>query len=329
MPIPKRIPSLLLAAALGFAALPAQAQEKVQDYPSRPVKLIAPFGAGGPTDVYTRAIAEELQKALHEPFVIENRPGAGTTIGTEFVAKSPPDGYTLLMISGTQTVNETLFARKNYKLMKDLVPVAPLINTDLVLVVHPSVPANNVAELLALAKAKPGTINYGSSGLGSNYHMAGELLRNLTGVDIVHVPYKGSTGARNDILGGQIQMLFDSVPTMAPMIQAGLVRPLATTGKTRSTILPNVPTLDEAGVKGFQATLWVGFMAPAGTPQPIVEKLNAEISRIVSSPAIKKAWDEQGANPITMTQPQFKAFMDAEIEKWAKLIKANNIQPIN
>jgi tripartite-type tricarboxylate transporter receptor subunit TctC len=326
MPILQRIPSLLLAAAVGFVALPAQAQD---NYPSRPVKLIAPFGAGGPTDVYTRAIAEELQKALHEPFVIENRPGAGTTIGTEFVAKSPPDGYTLLMISGAQTVNETLFARKNYKLMKDLVPVAPLIDTDLVLVVHPSVPAKNITELLALAKAKPGTINYGSSGLGSNYHMAGELLRNLTGADIVHVPYKGSTGARNDILGGQIQMLFDSVPTMAPMIQAGLVRAIATTGKKRSAILPNVPTLDESGVPGFQATLWVGFMAPAGTPQPIVEKLNSEISKIVSSPAVKKAWDEQGANPITMTQPQFKAFMEAEVEKWAKLIKANNIQPIN
>ncbi|HMJ42852.1 MAG TPA: tripartite tricarboxylate transporter substrate binding protein [Pseudolabrys sp.] len=329
MAILQGIPSLLLAAALGFAAVPANAQDKAQDYPTRTVKLILPFGAGGPTDVYTRSIAEELQKALREPFVIENRPGAGTTIGTEFVAKSTPDGYTLLMISGTQTVNETLFARKNYKLMKDLVPVAPLIDTDLVLVVHPSVPAKNITELLALAKAKPGTINYGSSGLGSNYHMAGELLRNLTGADIVHVPYKGSTGARNDILGGQIQMLFDSVPTMAPMIQAGLVRAIATTGKKRSAILPDVPTLDEAGVKGFQATLWVGFMAPAGTPQPIVEKLNTEISRIVSSPAIKKAWDEQGANPITMTQPQFKAFMEAEVEKWAKLIKANNIQPIN
>ena len=329
MAILQGIPSLLLAAALGFAAVPANAQDKAQDYPTRTVKLILPFGAGGPTDVYTRSIAEELQKALREPFVIENRPGAGTTIGTEFVAKSTPDGYTLLMISGTQTVNETLFARKNYKLMKDLVPVAPLIDTDLVLVVHPSVPAKNITELLALAKAKPGTINYGSSGLGSNYHMAGELLRNLTGADIVHVPYKGSTGARNDILGGQIQMLFDSVPTMAPMIQAGLVRAIATTGKKRSAILPDVPTLDEAGVKGFQATLWVGFMAPAGTPQPIVEKLNSEISRIVSSPAIKKAWDEQGANPITMTQPQFKAFMEAEVEKWAKLIKANNIQPIN
>ena len=189
-----------------------------------PVKVIVPFGAGGPTDVYTRAIAEELRKSLHQPFIMENRPGAGTTIGTDMVAKSQPDGYTLLMVSGTQTVNETLYAHKPYQLMRDLVPIAPLIDTDLVLVVHPSVSAKTVGELLALARAKPGTLNYGSSGPGSNYHMAGELLKNLTGIDIVHVPYKGSTGARNDILSGQIQILFDSVPTMAPQIKAGMVR---------------------------------------------------------------------------------------------------------
>jgi tripartite-type tricarboxylate transporter receptor subunit TctC len=316
---------LALAALVTISASPAQAD----DYPSRPVKIIVPFGAGGPTDVYARAIAEELHKSLHQPFVMENRPGAGTTIGTEFVAKSPPDGYTLLMVSGTQAVNETLFSHKQYKLMRDLVPVAPLIDSDLVLVVYPSVPANNMAELLALARAKPGTLNYGSSGPGSNYHMAGELLKNLTGIDIVHVPYKGSTGARNDILGGQIQMLFDSVPTMSAMVKAGLVRALGTSGKTRSAILPDVPTLDEAGVPGFRATLWVGFMAPAGTPQPIVDLLNREISKILSRPDIKAAWQQTGAVPVTMTQPEFKAFMDSEIAKWANIIKANKIQPIN
>src|ERR1700726_3575393 len=187
---------------------------RADDYPSRPVKIVAPFGAGGPTDVYTRSIANELQKSLGQTFFIENRPGAGTTIGTDMVAKAAPDGYTLLMVSGTQTVNETLYATKQYQLMRDLVPIAPLIDTDLVLVEHPSVPAKNLAELLALARAKPGTLNYGSSGPGSNYHMAGELLKNLTGIDIVHVPYKGSTGMRTDILSGQIQILFDSIPTM-------------------------------------------------------------------------------------------------------------------
>jgi tripartite-type tricarboxylate transporter receptor subunit TctC len=214
--------------AFAGAVIASPSAAMADDYPARPVKIIVPFGAGGPTDVYTRAIAEELRKSLHQPFVMENRPGAGTTIGTDVVAKAPPDGYTLLMVSGTQTVNETLYAHKPYQLMRDLVPVAPLIDTDLVLVVHPSVPAKTVGELLALARAKPGTLNYGSSGPGSNYHMAGELLKNLTGVDIVHVPYKGSTGARNDILGGQIQILFDSVPTMAPQIKAGLVRALGT-----------------------------------------------------------------------------------------------------
>jgi len=299
------------------------------DYPSRPVKIIVPFGAGGPTDVYTRAIGEELRKSLHQPFVMDNRPGAGTTIGTDFVAKSPPDGYTLLMVSGTQTVNETLYGHKQYQLMRDLVPVAPLIDTDLVLVVHPSVQAKTLGELLALARSNPGAINYGSSGPGSNYHMAGELLKNLAGVDIVHVPYKGSTGARNDILSGQIQMLFDSVPTMAPMIKAGLVRALGTTGTTRSPILPDVPTIAEAGVAGFNATLWVGFMAPAGTPQPIIDKLNQEITRIASRPDIKQAWEKTGATPITMTQTDFKVFMDGQVAKWANVIKANHIPPIN
>src|SRR5665811_2037436 len=302
MAILQRTASLLvLTAALTFAAYPATAE----DYPSRTVKIIVPFGAGGPTDVYTRAIAEELRKSLHQIFVMENRPGAGTTIGTDAVAKAPPDGYTLLMISGTQTVNETLYSKKPYQLMRDLVPIAPLIDSDLVLVVHPSVPAKNLNELLALARAKPGTLNYGSSGPGSNYHMAGELLKNLTGIDIVHVPHKGSTGMRTDILSGQIQMLFDSIPTMAQMIKAGNVRALGTSGKTRSPILPDVPTLDEAGAKGFQASLWVGFMAPAGTPQRIVDLLNKEITKILARPDIKASWGEQGAIPITMTQPEF------------------------
>lgn len=318
----------VLLAFAGVVTISAFAA-KADDYPSRPVKIIVPFGAGGPTDVYARAIGEELRKSLHQPFVMENRPGAGTTIGTEVVAKSSPDGYTLLMVSGTQTVNETLYAHKQYQLMRDLVPIAPLIDTDLVLVVHPSVPARNLNELLALARAKPGTINYGSSGPGSNYHMAGELLKNLTGVDIVHVPYKGSTGARNDILSGQIQILFDSVPTMAPMIKAGLVRALGTSGKVRSPTLPDVPTIAEAGAPGFNATLWVGFMAPAGTPQPIVDKLNQQITKILARPDIKEAWEKTGATPIVMTQPEFKTFMDGQVAKWANVIKTNRIPQIN
>jgi len=320
---------LTLLLAVAAAATVLAFSSRADDYPSRPVKVIVPFGAGGPTDVYTRDIAEELRKSLHQSFFMENRPGAGTTIGTDFVAKAAPDGYTLLMVSSTQTVNETLYENKPYQLLRDLVPIAPLMENDLVLVVHPSVPAKNLAALLALARAKPGTLNFGSSGPGSNYHMAAELLKNLTGVDVVHVPYKGSTGMRTDILSGQIQMLFDSVPTMAAFIKQDKVRALGTSGDKRSPILPDVPTIAEAGVPGFQATLWVGFMAPAGTPQPIIEKLNQEITKIVSRPDIKAAWEKQGAEPVTMTQPQFKAFMDAQIAKWAGVIEANHIRPIN
>jgi tripartite-type tricarboxylate transporter receptor subunit TctC len=317
----------VLLALAGVVA--GTAASRADDYPTRPVKIIAPFGAGGPTDVYTRDIAEELQKSLHQAFVIENRPGAGTTLGTDLVARATADGYTLLMVSSTQTVNETLYANKPYRLMGDLAAVAPLMANDLVLVVHPAVPAKTLAELLALARQKPGTLNFGSSGPGSNYHMAAELLKSLTGIDIVHVPYKGSTGMRTDILGGQIQMLFDSIPTMAPMVQSGMVRALGTSGTTRSPILPNVPTIAEAGVPGFQFSQWIGFMAPKATPQPIVDKLNGTITAILGRPDTKAAWEAQGATPMVMTQAAFTAFMEAEIAKWAKVVAANHIALIN
>jgi tripartite-type tricarboxylate transporter receptor subunit TctC len=298
-----------------------------QDYPSRPVKMIIPFGAGGPTDIFTRLLAEELRKSLKEPFVMENRPGAGTIIGTDAAAKSPPDGYTLLMISATQTTTETLVPNKPFKLMRDFVPVASLLNSELVMVVPPSVPVNTVKEFIALAKSKPGALNYASSGVGSNYHMAGELFKNLTGTDILHVPYKGSSGARNDIISGQIEMMFDSLPSMVPMIKAGRVKALGTTGKVRSAILPDVPTLSEAGVPGYEATIWIGLMVPTGTPQPIVTLLSTEINKILARPDVKEAWEKQGATPMIMKPEEFGVYVQSEIDKWARLIKANNIKP--
>jgi tripartite-type tricarboxylate transporter receptor subunit TctC len=320
----QRVSSLIVTAALLIIpALPAAAQ----DYPSRPVRVIVPFGAGGPTDVFTRAIAEELNKSLKQAFVMENRPGAGTIIGTDAAAKSPPDGYTLLMMSATQTTTETLVPNKPFKLMRDFVPVASLLNSELVMVVHPSVGVSTVQEFIALAKSKPGKLNYASSGVGSNYHMAGELFKNLTGTDMLHVPYKGSTGARNDIISGQIEMMFDSVPTMAQMVQAGRVKALGTTGKVRSAILPDVPTLAEAGVPGYVATMWVGVMAPAGTPQPIVDLLNTEINKVLVRPDVRAAWEKQGAIPMTMKPNEFGVYIQSEIEKWAKLINANAIKP--
>ncbi len=324
MAMVQRVSPLILLTVLGIApAAPAMAL----DYPSRPVKVIVPFGAGGPTDVFTRAIADELQKSLKQSFVMENRPGAGTIIGSDAAAKSAPDGYTLLMVSATQTTTETLVPNKPFKLMRDFVPVASLLTSEMVMVVHPSVGVSTVKEFIALAKAKPGALNYASSGVGSNYHMAGELFKNLTGTDILHVPYKGSTGARNDIISGQIEMMFDSVTTMAQMVQTGRVKALATTGTVRSTVLSDVPTLSAAGVPGYEATQWVGVMAPAGTPPEIVDLLNTEINKILTRPDVRAAWEKQGAVPLTMKPAEFGAYVQSEIEKWAKIIRANAIKP--
>jgi tripartite-type tricarboxylate transporter receptor subunit TctC len=316
----------LSAALLAMAATLLATSGRAEDYPSRTIRMIVPFGAGGPTDVFTRAIGEELRKALNQPIVMENRPGAGTIIGTTEVARAAPDGYTLLMISATQTTVETLNPNKSYRLMRDFVPVASLMNSELVLVVPERSPVKNLTDLIALAKAKPGTLNYGSSGPGSNYHMAGELIKNLAGLDIVHVPYKGSTGARADIISGQIDMMFDSVPTMAPTIEGGRVKALGTSGRVRSPVLPNVPTIAEAGIAGYDATIWIGVMAPAGTPRPIVELLNREINKILMRPDIQESWRRQGANTMVMKPEEFGAYIESEIVRWGKLIKANGVQ---
>jgi tripartite-type tricarboxylate transporter receptor subunit TctC len=315
-----------LAVLAATAAVLAPLGARAEDYPSRTIRMIVPFGAGGPTDVFTRVIGEELRKALGQPIVLENRPGAGTIIGTTEAAKSPPDGYTLLMVSATQTTVETLNPNKPYKLLRDFVPVAPLMNSELVMVVPPKVAVNSLKDFIALAKAKPGQLNYASSGPGSNYHMAAELVKNLAGIDIVHVPYKGSTGARNDIISGQIEMMFDSVPTMAPMIEAGRVKALGTSGRVRSPVLPDVPTLAEAGIPGYEATIWIGVMAPAGTPRAIVDTLNREINKILVRPDIQDSWKRQGANPMVMKPEEFGSYIQSEIDRWARLIKANGIK---
>jgi len=290
-------------------------------YPTKPVKIIVPFSAGGPADIYARFVGDRLQKTLGEPFVIENRPGAGAIIGTDVVAKSAPDGYTLLMMSNTHTVNESLFTKKPYSLMRDLLPISPINYSDLLLVVHPSVPANNLKELIALGKAKSGVLNYASSGPGTPYHMAGELFKATAGIDVVHVPHKGSAEARTSVLAGNVQMMFDAITTMAPLAQAGKVRAIATSGKTRSSITPGVPTLDEAGLPGYDAVIWLGMMAPNATPKPIVDQLNSEIQRISNSPDVKEVWAKQGAVPMHMTPAEFGKFMEQDIQKWAKVVK--------
>jgi tripartite-type tricarboxylate transporter receptor subunit TctC len=293
-------------------------------YPNKPVKIIVPFAAGGPADVYGRFMAQKLTESLGQSFVVDNRPGAGSVIGTDAAAKAPADGYTLLLMSNAQTVNESLIPNKPYQLLRDFVPIAPINYSDLVLVAHPSVAANNVKELVALAKSKPGKINYASSGPGTPYHMAGELFKANSGTFIVHVPYRGSSGARTDIIGGQVDVMFDAMTTMTEQIKAGKVKALATSGRVRSVVLPDVPTVAESGVeglKGFESTIWLGLMAPKATPAGVVQQLNAAISKITSSPDVKAAWGKQGATPMVMSAEAFAKYAADDVEKWAKIVK--------
>lgn len=311
-----------LLAVLLLAATAAQAQ----NYPSKSVRIVVPFAAGGPADNYARFIGQRLSDALGQPFVIDNRPGAGSIIGTDVVAKAPADGYTLLMMSNTHTVNETLVPSKPFVLMRDFVPVAPVNYSDLVLVAHPSLPAKNLKDILQLAKDKPGKYNYASSGNGTPYHMAGELFKSMAGIYLVHIPYRGSSGARTDIIGGQVDMMFDAVTTMSEQARAGKVRAIATSGRQRSAVLPDVPTLAEAGLPGYEATIWLGLMAPKGTPPAIVQQLNEAVSKIVSQPEVNQLWTKQGAVAMKMNPQEFDKYMREDIEKWARVIKSAGIK---
>ena len=316
----------MIRAALAGLLLLAGFHSWAQTYPSRPVRIVVPFAVGGPADIYARVVGAKLTESFGQPVVIDNRPGAGAVVGTDHVAKSPADGYTLLMMSNTHTVNETLIAKKPYELMRDLAPISGVNYSDILMVIHPSVPAKNLKEFIALAKAKPGSLNYASSGPGTPYHMAGELFKYMAGVDIVHIPHKGSDGARTSILSGQVQMMFDAITTMAANARAGKVRALASTGRKRSAVTPEVPTLDEAGVPGYETTIWLGLMAPAGTPRPVLDKLNAEINKVVHSADVRENWARQGAVPLGMSIEQFDKFVRDDIVKWSRLVKATGMK---
>ena len=312
-----RILKILLCTAVVAFALPAMAET----WPSHPVKIVVPFAAGGPADVYARYLGQRLEKALGQPFVVEDRPGGGSVVGTEIVHQSAPDGYTLLMMSNTHTVNESLMPNKPFKLMRDFVPVAPVNYSDLVLVVNPKVPVKTLGDLIALAKKEPGKLNFASSGPGTPYHMAGELFNSMAHVNIVHVPYKGSSGARTGVIGGQVEMMFDAVTVMNEQVKAGRVRALATTGKQRSAVMPDVPTVSEAGVPGYEATIWLGIMAPKGTPSDVVDKLNKAITEIESQADVKADWAKQGATPLSMTPEEFHKYLEGDVVKWAHVVK--------
>jgi tripartite-type tricarboxylate transporter receptor subunit TctC len=316
--------AIIARAAIVLIAFSTTAQ--AQNYPTRPVKIIVPFASGGPADNYARFMAQRLQESLGQSFVVDNKPGAGSVIGTDVAAKSPADGYTLLLMSNAHTVNETLIPSKPFALMRDFVAIAPINYSDLVLVANPSLPDAKLADLVRRAKAQPGKINYASSGPGTPYHMAGELFKSMAGIYLVHIPYKGSSGARTDVIGGQVELMFDAVTTMTEQIRAGKVKAIATTGKARSAVLPDVPTMSEAGVPGYEATIWLGLMAPKGTPKAVVDRLNEAVSKISSQADVKQLWTKQGAVPMVMSPEVFDKYTRDDIAKWEKVIKTAGIK---
>jgi tripartite-type tricarboxylate transporter receptor subunit TctC len=307
----------LTALSAGFSAGTAHAQ----GYPNKPIKMIVPFGAGGPADIYARAVAQRLSEPLGQQVIVEDRPGAGSVVGTDAAAKSPPDGYTLLMISNTHTINETLNPKMPYNLLRDFAPITQVNVMPNVLVVSPTAKVNSVKELIALVKANPGKLNYASSGSGTPYHLAAELFKAMTDTQIVHIPHKASGEARASVLGGQVEMMFDSLPTTVQQIKAGKLKGLAITSSRRSELLPDMPTVSEAGVPGYEADLWLGLMAPIGTPAAIINRLHDETVKILQRPDVRASFIQQGTEPIGNTPAQFGAFLKAYVEKWGKVVK--------
>jgi len=309
-----------LAAALVCFATGALAQA----YPNHPIRLVVPFPAGGTTDILARDAAPRLTEVLGQPVVVDNRPGAGGNIGADLVAKSQPDGYTLLMGTvGTHAINPSLYAKMPYDHVKDFVPIVLVAGVPNVLVVNPSLPVNSVADLIKLAKSKPGSINFASSGNGTSIHLSGELFKTMAGVEMTHVPYKGSAPALTDLISGQVQVMFDNLPSSLPQIKAGKLRAIAVTSLKRSPALPDVPTISESGLPGFEASSWFGLLAPAGTPAAVVARLNAEVNKWLQSAEGREQLLAQGAQAAGGTPEQFVAHIRAETDKWAKVVKAS------
>jgi tripartite-type tricarboxylate transporter receptor subunit TctC len=307
------------AMALGLAVGGGSAL--AQSWPARPITLIVPFAAGGTTDVLARALADKLSHSLGQPVVVESKPGAGATIGADFVAKAKPDGYTLLMGAVHHTIASSVYKKLPYDFSKDLAPITTVALVPNVLVVNASTPAKNVSELVALLKASPGKMAYGSNGNGTAQHLIGTQFQNQTGTDVIHIPYKGSGPLSTDLLGGQIMMSFDTITPVLPHIKAGKLRALAVTTAKRSAALPDVPTLEEAGLKGFNIGTWFGVLAPAATPQDVVTRLNAEMVKIIQSPEFRSRMAEIGAEPIGDTSAQMAQQIASETEKFGKLVK--------
>ena len=312
--------NLVLAGALLLASF-----AHAQTYPVKAVRIIVPFAAGGNTDFTARSIAERLTPVFKQQVIVDNRPGGATNIGSEAVARAAPDGYTILMGGASNAINMSLFQKLPYDTVRDFEPITLCVQGANVLAVHPSVPAKNLRELIAVAKAQPGKLNFASSGLGSSNHMAGELLKMMAGINIVHVPYKGNAPALTDILGGHVEMIFSGVPALIPHIQSGRIRAIAIGSLKRFPAIPNVPTFDESGVKGYEATTWFGLMAPAKTPKDIVARFNVEVDKIIKSAELKERFVNEGLEPMGGSPEAFAKFIRSEIDKYAKVIKVANV----
>jgi tripartite-type tricarboxylate transporter receptor subunit TctC len=321
--IRRKLPRLLPLAAALLIAVPAAAQ----NYPTRPVRVIVPFAAGGNTDITARAIGVRLSEVFGHQIVVENRPGGATNIGTELVAKAPPDGYTILMGGATNAINMSTQAKPPYDTVRDFAPIILCVKGANVLTTHPSLPAKNLKELIALAKARPGQLNFASSGLGSSNQMAGELFKVMAQVNIVHIPYKGNTPALTDTLAGNVEMMFSGVPVLVPHIQSGRLRAIAIGSLKRFVAIPDVPTFDESGLKGYEATTWFGLMAPVKTPKEIVARWNTEVDKILASPDLKSRFLNDGLEAMGGSQEEFARFIRLEIDKYAKVVKSSGMQP--
>jgi len=317
-----RIPHAVMALVSALALLAPHVHAQAPAYPTKPIRIVVPFPPGGATDILARDVAQKLSEAWGQQVIVDNRPGAGGNIGSELVAKAAPDGYTLEMGTvGTHAINASLYAKMPYDHIRDFVPVILVAGVPNVLVVNPSVPVNSVQELIAYAKANPGKLNFASSGSGTSIHLSGELFKVMAGVQMTHVPYKGSAPAVQDLIGGQVQLMFDNLPPSLPQIKAGKLRALAVTSATRAPALPDTPTIAEAGLPGFEASSWFGLLAPAGTPPAIVAKLNAEVAKWLATPEAREKLARQGANAAGGTPEDFAKHIAAETAKWAKVVK--------
>ncbi len=314
------------AAGLGLAALLAAGSALAQ-WPTKPVRLIVPYPPGGSADILARAIGQKLGDGLGQQVVIDNRPGAGTAIGAEATAKAAPDGYTILLGTvSSHAINPALNPGLKFDPIRDFAPISLVASIPFALVVHPSLPAKSVKELVALAKSKPGALNYSSAGNGTSNHLAGELFKSMTGTFMVHIPYKGSAPALNDLIAGQVQLMFDLVLTTAPHVKSGAVRAIAVTGRERSAALPGVPTVAESGVPGYEVTAWFGFFAPAGTPAAVVNALNAETVKAMKLTDLRERLGSQGAEPVTNSPEQFAGYVKDELTKWTRVVKASGMK---